>query len=37
MALTVLWTQFAQDKLQDIFEYYKLKANFKVAIRSLGK
>ncbi len=31
MELTVFWTEFAKDKLDDIFEYYKLKANAKVA------
>lgn len=25
MELTVFWTEFAKDKLDDIFEYYKLK------------
>lgn len=31
MGLTVYWTQFAEDKLNDIFEYYKFKAGIKVA------
>ncbi|MBZ4044234.1 type II toxin-antitoxin system RelE/ParE family toxin [Flavobacterium hibisci] len=31
MGLTVYWTQFAEDKLTDIFEYYKYKAGVKVA------
>lgn len=31
MGLTVYWTQFAEDKLNDIFEYYKFKAGTKVA------
>jgi plasmid stabilization system protein ParE len=31
MGLTVYWTQLAQDKLEDIFEYYKFKAGIKVA------
>jgi len=31
MALTVYWTQFAEDKLQDIFSYYSEKASFRVA------
>ena len=31
MGLTVYWTQFAEDKLDDIFEYYKFKAGIKVA------
>jgi len=29
--LTVFWTQFAKDKLDDIFEYYRPKASVKVA------
>ena len=31
MELTVFWTQFAEDKLEDIFNYYKLKASYKIA------
>lgn len=31
MGLTVYWTQLAEDKLDDIFEYYKFKAGIKVA------
>ncbi|MCR4032349.1 MULTISPECIES: type II toxin-antitoxin system RelE/ParE family toxin [Flavobacterium] len=31
MGLTVYWTQFAEDKFTDIFEYYKYKAGIKVA------
>lgn len=31
MGLTIYWTQLAQDKLDDIFEYYKYKAGIKVA------
>ncbi|OOV18867.1 type II toxin-antitoxin system RelE/ParE family toxin [Flavobacterium sp. LM4] len=31
MGLVVYWTQFAEDKLNDIFEYYKFKAGIKVA------
>ncbi len=31
MALTVFWTQFAKDKLNDIFEHYKEKAGIKIA------
>lgn len=31
MELIVYWTQFAEDKLSDIFEYYKFYAGFKVA------
>ncbi len=33
MALTVYWTQFAEDKLEDIFHYYKLKAGIRVATK----
>ena len=31
MELTVYWTQFAEDKLQDIFDYYADKAGISVA------
>ena len=31
MELEVYWTQFAEDKLTDIFEYYKFKAGIIVA------
>jgi len=31
MGLTVYWTQFAEEKLEDIFEYYSISANLKVA------
>ena len=31
MGLTIYWTQLAQDKLDDIFEYYKFKAGIRVA------
>lgn len=31
MELTVYWTQLAEDKLYDIFEYYKLKVGLNVA------
>lgn len=31
MGLTIYWTQFAQNKLEDIFEYYKFKAGIRVA------
>ena len=31
MELTVYWTQFAEDKLTDIFEYYKYNAGVRVA------
>ncbi len=29
--MTVYWTQFAEDKLEDIFNYYKFKAGTRVA------
>jgi toxin ParE1/3/4 len=31
MALEVFWSQFAEDKLQDIFSYYKFRAGSKTA------
>ena len=31
MALKVYWTEFAEQKLEEIFEYYKMKANYQVA------
>src|SRR5690606_39081701 len=31
MELAIFWSQLAEDKLQDIFSYYKLKAGLKVA------
>ena len=31
MALTVYWTQFAENKLEDIFSYYESKAGIRVA------
>jgi plasmid stabilization system protein ParE len=31
MELIVYWTQFAEDKLEDIFDYYKLKASLNIA------
>ena len=31
MELEVYWTQFAEDKLEDIFHYYSVKASFKIA------
>jgi plasmid stabilization system protein ParE len=33
MALTAYWTQFAEDKLEDVFTYYSKKASEKVALR----
>lgn len=31
MELEVIWTRFAENKLSEIFDYYKVKANLKVA------
>ncbi|PVW14314.1 type II toxin-antitoxin system RelE/ParE family toxin [Marixanthomonas spongiae] len=31
MALTVFWTLFAKEKLNEIFEHYKAKANVQIA------
>jgi plasmid stabilization system protein ParE len=31
MELAVYWTQFAEDKLTDIYEYYKFNAGIRVA------
>lgn len=31
MELVVFWSQFAEDKLKDIFDYYKVKAGLKTA------
>jgi len=31
MAMTVFWTRFAQDQLEDIFDYYKVKAGLRTA------
>lgn len=31
MELSIYWTQFAEEKLNDIFEYYKFNAGVKVA------
>ena len=33
MALTAYWTQFAEDKLEDVYSYYSKKASEKVALR----
>jgi plasmid stabilization system protein ParE len=32
MELTVYWTQFAEDKLEDVFLYYIEKASEKIAL-----
>jgi len=31
MELVVYWTQFAEDKLGDLFDYYELKASYRIA------
>ncbi len=31
MGLVVYWTRFAEDKLDDIFDYYKAKASLRIA------
>jgi len=31
MELEVYWTQFAEDKLNDVFEYYKFNAGLEIA------
>lgn len=33
MELTVYWTRFAENKLDDIFDYYKTKAGISVALK----
>lgn len=33
MELEIFWSHFAEDKLKEIFEYYKLKAGIKVATK----
>ena len=33
MALTVYWTQFAEDKLEDAFSYHSTKASVRIALR----
>lgn len=37
MELEVFWSQFAQDKLQDIFDYYKSNGGIKVARKMVDK
>ena len=32
MELTVYWTQFAEDKLENVFSYYIEKASEKIAL-----
>ena len=31
MELEIFWSQLAEDKLKDIFDYYKVKAGLKIA------
>jgi len=31
MGLTVFWTQFAEDKLEDIYNYYSIKVSARIA------
>ncbi|GEN76259.1 type II toxin-antitoxin system RelE/ParE family toxin [Chryseobacterium hagamense] len=31
MAMKVFWTNFAKDQLKNIFDYYKIKANQRIA------
>ena len=33
MSLTVYWTRFAENKIEDIYEYYELKAGKSVALK----
>jgi len=33
MELTVFWTQFAEDKLEDVFSFYLVKAGERIAHR----
>lgn len=37
MELEIFWSQFAEDKLQDIFQYYKLQAGIKTARKMVEK
>jgi len=37
MALEILWTQLAEEKLYDIFQYYKYKAGIKIAKKIITK
>ncbi len=36
MELTVYWTQHAEDKLDDIFQYYKIKASQRTALKLIN-
>lgn len=37
MGLEIFWTQFAEDKLNDIFQYYKYKAGIKIAKKIINE
>ena len=37
MELTVYWTQFAEDKLEDIFTYYSDKASLRIAQKLINE
>lgn len=37
MELAVYWTQFAEDKLEDVFSYYIEKASEKIALRLVNE
>lgn len=37
MELAVYWTQFAEDKLEDVFSYYIEKAGKKIALRLVNE
>lgn len=37
MGLEIFWSQFAEDKLYDIFQYYKFKAGLKVAKKIINE
>lgn len=37
MELNIFWTQLAENKLQDIFDYYKFKAGLKTARKIISQ
>ena len=37
MELEIFWTEFAEEKLEGIFDYYKSKANVKTARKIVSK
>ncbi|MFT4063091.1 MAG: type II toxin-antitoxin system RelE/ParE family toxin [Edaphocola sp.] len=37
MGLKIFWSQLAEDKLQDIFDYYKFKAGLKTARKIISQ